>query len=218
MSGGSRRLATASALVAVVLGSLAAVATADSPPPGATARCNDDAYSYSQHHSGTCSHHGGVAVWLDGSQNTTTTTPPPATVTTTTIIPAVASLVIRASWTLTPGAFNPAVTQATISWTICVAGWTRRVRPPSSLTSALKVNQMARYHETGNPSSYEEDHLIPLELGGAPRNPKNLWPEPRPRAGTVDQIENSLKRQVCAGMITLPTARKQIAALKHTQG
>lgn len=33
-------------------------------PSGATAQCNDGTYSYSQHHSGTCSHHGGVARWL----------------------------------------------------------------------------------------------------------------------------------------------------------
>jgi hypothetical protein len=33
-------------------------------PAGATARCGDDSYSFSQHHSGTCSHHGGVASWL----------------------------------------------------------------------------------------------------------------------------------------------------------
>ncbi len=39
------------------------------PPPGATAQCRDGSYSYSQHHSGTCSHHGGVAVWLDGSSS-----------------------------------------------------------------------------------------------------------------------------------------------------
>ncbi len=30
---------------------------------GATALCNDGTLSYSQHHQGTCSHHGGVAVW-----------------------------------------------------------------------------------------------------------------------------------------------------------
>ena len=33
-------------------------------PAGATARCRDGTYSYSQHRSGTCSHHGGVAEWL----------------------------------------------------------------------------------------------------------------------------------------------------------
>ena len=35
-----------------------------SNPAGATAQCVDGTYSYSQHHSGTCSHHGGVAQWL----------------------------------------------------------------------------------------------------------------------------------------------------------
>jgi Protein of unknown function (DUF3761) len=33
-------------------------------PTGATAKCKDGTYSKSQHHSGTCSHHGGVAEWL----------------------------------------------------------------------------------------------------------------------------------------------------------
>jgi hypothetical protein len=37
---------------------------ADRPPAGATAKCRDGAYSFSQHRSGTCSHHGGVAAWL----------------------------------------------------------------------------------------------------------------------------------------------------------
>jgi hypothetical protein len=37
---------------------------APSAPPGATAKCNDGTYSFSQHRSGTCSHHGGVAQWL----------------------------------------------------------------------------------------------------------------------------------------------------------
>ena len=33
-------------------------------PSGATAKCRDGTYSYSQHASGTCSHHGGVARWI----------------------------------------------------------------------------------------------------------------------------------------------------------
>ncbi|WP_394428867.1 DUF3761 domain-containing protein [Streptomyces sp. SGAir0957] len=39
----------------------------DSPqaPAGASAQCNDGSYSYSAHRRGTCSHHGGVAVWLN---------------------------------------------------------------------------------------------------------------------------------------------------------
>jgi Protein of unknown function (DUF3761) len=37
-------------------------------PTGATAKCKDGTYSKSQHHSGTCSSHGGVAEWLDGQK------------------------------------------------------------------------------------------------------------------------------------------------------
>lgn len=37
---------------------------APSAPSGATAECRDGTYSFSQHRSGTCSHHGGVADWL----------------------------------------------------------------------------------------------------------------------------------------------------------
>ncbi len=37
-------------------------------PTGATAKCKDGTYSKSTHHSGTCSKHGGVDQWLDGSK------------------------------------------------------------------------------------------------------------------------------------------------------
>src|SRR5882724_5153112 len=47
------------------LGSRAQTAEHQTAPAGATARCRDGTYSYSQNHRGTCSHHGGVAQWLD---------------------------------------------------------------------------------------------------------------------------------------------------------
>ncbi|HET8895419.1 MAG TPA: DUF3761 domain-containing protein [Gaiellaceae bacterium] len=53
--------------VASVVTALAAAAAFAGPPPGATAQCRDGTYSYSQHRSGTCSFHGGVAVWPSGS-------------------------------------------------------------------------------------------------------------------------------------------------------
>jgi hypothetical protein len=34
-------------------------------PNGASAQCRDGTYSFSQHRTGTCSHHGGVAQWLN---------------------------------------------------------------------------------------------------------------------------------------------------------
>lgn len=40
------------------------VPSPSSDPAGATAKCSDGTYSYSQSRRGTCSHHGGVAIWL----------------------------------------------------------------------------------------------------------------------------------------------------------
>ncbi len=34
-------------------------------PAGASAKCGDGTYSFSKNHRGTCSHHGGVADWLN---------------------------------------------------------------------------------------------------------------------------------------------------------
>lgn len=40
-----------------------AYSTNTTVPAGATAQCADGTYSFSQHHSGSCSHHGGVVQW-----------------------------------------------------------------------------------------------------------------------------------------------------------
>jgi hypothetical protein len=119
---------------------------------------------------------------------------------------------------ITPGALNPKVRQETIRRTICKAGWTAKVRPPMSYTNTLKIKQMPIYELGGSPSLYEEDHLIPLELGGAPRNPKNLWPEPRTQAKKSDPLETKLKRQVCKRQIMLGRARAAIRLFKFKFG
>ena len=118
----------------------------------------------------------------------------------------------------TPGVLNPSVTQANIRSTICRDGWTATIRPPVSYTNALKRRQMRQYGETGSMSDYQEDHLISLELGGNPTDPRNLWPEPYPRASHVDQIENELNAEVCSGRLTLAEAQQREDTLKHTQG
>jgi hypothetical protein len=125
---------------------------------------------------------------------------------------------VLARWGLTPGVLNPAVTQANIRSTICKHGWTRTVRPPVSYTNALKSKQLAQYGLRGPPSAFQEDHLISLELGGNPTDPRNLWPEPYPRAAAVDQIENELNHRVCTGSLTLAEAQRRESALKHTSG
>jgi hypothetical protein len=103
----------------------------------------------------------------------------------------------------TPGAANPQVTQRNIQDNICNPQWsTKLIRPPSEYTSKLKRKQLREYGDTvhqtraqlinpntgkvdttrcvthsGNMACYEEDHLIPLEDGGNPTDPSNLWPE-----------------------------------------
>jgi hypothetical protein len=126
--------------------------------------------------------------------------------------------VVRASWTLTPGARNPAVTQANIRSTVCRRGWTATVRPPESYTNRLKAEGMRAYGLSGSPSDYQEDHLISLELGGDPTDPRNLWPEPYPRAADVDKIENELNAQVCSNKLSLAEAQGRESALKHRDG
>jgi hypothetical protein len=125
---------------------------------------------------------------------------------------------ILADPTRTPGVLNPNVTQANIRSTICRRGWTATIRPPVSYTNALKVKQMRQYAETGSPSAYQEDHLISLEMGGNTTDPRNLWPEPYPRAADVDQIENELNAEVCSGQLTLAQAQQREDTLKHSQG
>lgn len=130
----------------------------------------------------------------------------------------------------TPGAVNPDITQANIGDTICNPDWsTKSIRPPASYTNALKKQQLASPKYTDkNPSHYEEDHLVSLELGGHPRDPKNLWPEmwgtpahpltsrgPFPPhlvgAKSKDAVEGQLHKEVCAGALTLDEARTIIA-------
>lgn len=114
--------------------------------------------------------------------------------------------------TLTPGVTNPSVTQANIKSTICVSGWTATIRPTSSYTTSLKKQQIIKYkYFDTKTASYEEDHLISLELGGSPTDPNNLWPEAYPAAHLKDATENLLKEEVCNGTITLAKAQQEIS-------
>jgi hypothetical protein len=112
----------------------------------------------------------------------------------------------------TPGAIRTGVTLATI----CSYGYSRRVRPRESYTEPLKLAQIRAYHLPGRVRDYEEDHLVPLSIGGAPRNPANLWPEPRygPNSAVEkNQLESWAARMACAGRI--PLARLQHAMARN---
>jgi len=130
----------------------------------------------------------------------------------------------------TPGVVNPDITQANIRETICNPQWsTKSVRPPVSYTNHLKAQQLAASRFKDKTSShYEEDHFISLELGGNPRDPRNLWPEMWGTPGTPltsrgpfppylvgakakDAVENQLHKEICAGTLTLHEAQQIIA-------
>jgi hypothetical protein len=117
----------------------------------------------------------------------------------------------------TPGSVNPAVTQASIGTTICRSGWTATVRPPESITYPEKRASMSAYGLRGATSRYEYDHFVPLELGGAVNDARNLWPEPDYAAregfylNPKDRLEYALRGMVCDGSMSLSRAQRIIA-------
>jgi len=121
------------------------------------------------------------------------------------VIGCTSGTVVRPSPTPPPTPFvsvamlNPAVTQDTIAQTICKSGWTKTIRPGHLPT------------KTG----YRLDHIVPLELGGAPKNPANLRFVLTARSRRDDILEGQLHRQVCANTLYLFTAQEQIIAAKQ---
>jgi hypothetical protein len=116
--------------------------------------------------------------------------------------------------TRTPGLTNREITQGNIQQTICNSKWTTAsIRPPVSYTTHLKKKQIQQWDLPGTVADYEEDHLISLELGGNPTDPRNLWPEPFspiPGAREKDVVEKYLHAQVCAGTMRLEEAQTAI--------
>lgn len=111
----------------------------------------------------------------------------------------------------TPGALNPAVTQATIRQTICRRGYARSVRPSTRVTEPEKLASIRAYGLHQRVSSYEYDHLISLELGGAANDSRNLWPENGRSPNLKDKVENYLHARVCDGRMLLARAQRIVA-------
>jgi hypothetical protein len=112
-------------------------------------------------------------------------------------------------------ACTPGAVRTTDVDSICHGGSTKQYRPKSSYTNLLKRQQLIAYgYADMDPSHYEEDHLVALEIGGDGKDPKNLWPEPhegRNNSFYKDRVENWLHRQVCSGAMTPVEAQRGIA-------
>lgn len=115
--------------------------------------------------------------------------------------------------TLTPGAINDELTKAEI----CDPHWrTKTERPDVDYTDKVKVEQLkARHYPSLNKKLYEEDHLIPLEIGGNSTDLRNLWPQAwkgKCGAHVKDRLENRMHELVCTGKVDLNRAQLEIAA------
>jgi hypothetical protein len=204
-------VARASFLVVAAAAALLAAATAaGSPPPGATARCRDGTYSFSHHHSGTCSHHGGVAEWLDGTGGTTT-------------FVRVGHTVMLGARTRTadcrrgpepdrrcsPGAYYSGLTKAVICSGSFRTGSIRNVPQSEKFENEREYGMKAAHYG----HSMEIDHIVSLELGGS-NDIANLFPEPGSGAADYhakDRLENRLHELVCGGGMRLRAVQQSIA-------
>lgn len=114
----------------------------------------------------------------------------------------------------TPGAIDPAVTQANIEMTICRPGYAKAARPSYSVTGPLKRRMMNEQHPGEPMADYELDHLIPISIGGAPLNDRDLWLQPRrgqANAGDKNVLAYVLWRLVCEHQVPLATAQREIS-------
>jgi hypothetical protein len=190
-----------------------ATASGGPPPPGATARCNDGTYSFSHHHSGTCSHHGGVAAWLDGSASGAGAGT--IDVGTTVLLGARTktsgcTLGALPDRRCSPGAYYSKLT----SQVVCSASF--RTSSVRNVSESEKHQVEVEYGLAPRPygSTLEIDHIVSLELGGS-NNVANLYPEradAHPGFHVKDALENKLHTLVCGGEMALRTAQHQIAA------
>jgi hypothetical protein len=125
------------------------------------------------------------------------------------IIPLVISMVIALAGPALGQALNDQVTQETIATTICRKGWSASVRPPLAWSHAVKL----RLAHGRRLRDYELDHWMPIELGGAPADERNLWLQPIEEARRKDWDENWLHRAVCAGGMSLAAAQEEMLRL-----
>ena len=116
---------------------------------------------------------------------------------------------------ITPGTIDPYVTPQNLQSTVCVRGYTASVRPDKRVTNRIKREQIRQYrYADTNPQNYEQDHLIPLSIGGSPSDPQNLWPQPRKGewgAEHKNDLEFVVYKLVCQGKLPLAEAQQRIA-------
>jgi hypothetical protein len=119
-------------------------------------------------------------------------------------------------------ALTPGVATSVDATTVCSPGYSKKVRPVGARWRKLKDEAYGRYgiarghrsyvDEHGvRHAAYEVDHLVPLELGGAPDDLRNLWPQPMGDAKRKDVVEDELHHLVCGHRVPLAQAQAAIS-------
>jgi hypothetical protein len=112
---------------------------------------------------------------------------------------AIASSPASASWTLPNASTTPGAVVSSDVRRVCMHGYSRTVRPAYTLAWRRFRTFVFRAYSIPHDQwpRYTIDHLIPLGLGGAPEDLRNVWPEPKAEAKRKDEVEDALIAAVC---------------------
>jgi hypothetical protein len=124
-----------------------------------------------------------------------------------------ALLVALVAWTL-PAPSTPGAIVSSDPATVCVPGYSRTVRP--AYDYAWRMFRVSVFRAYGIPHErwrdFTLDHAVPLSLGGAPEDLRNVWPEPKAEAKRKDEVEDALLAAACyRHTMTLAAAQAAIA-------
>jgi hypothetical protein len=114
----------------------------------------------------------------------------------------------------TPGAYDPTITQDNIAATICNPKFVAARKPPPSWTAVTTRRIAAVQLPDIDTGSVVLDQLVPISLGGAPKDYRNLWLQSwagQENAEKKDGLETLLNRMVCSGQLSLATAQEAVA-------
>lgn len=143
-------------------------------------------------------------------------TPPPS-----------ASPLYPASWVLPDRSLSPGVASVSDVTRLCphVDPALEAARPDSREKAAVYRAYGLSYPQA--PGKYELDHVVPIELGGAPDDPQNMYPEPNDTPdpamiaryhlnpafihNSKDIVEDVLHADVCSFKVPLAVAAQAMA-------
>lgn len=124
-------------------------------------------------------------------------------------------LLLIATLTLTAGGLpnrklSPGLAASSDTAAVCRPGYATAYRKQHPVTATLRKTVFAAYGLVPDGKTYELDHVIPLEAGGA-TDAKNLFPQLWVYARSKDSLENLLHKEICAGRYPIKKGQHDIA-------